>query len=284
MRLKSAQHPREIFFAVIERKGAASLDIIPELVATVLEEFSWPKSMRWGEVGPAGCVPKPDHRPFDGAPVAGEFDLGGGLSIPFGDKTEGHRMLAPEEIKIRSGKSYAADLEKAFVIVDRKERIERIRQSIMKLAEKENLKWREDEGLLAEVAGLVEFPHLIMGQIGQDVMDLPTEVLIVAMRNHQKYFAFDQLDGAGLAPCFATVTNMSPDPVRDKVIRNGNERVLAARLSDARFFWNQDRQALLDQRLPQLDEITFLKVLAAWAGKPKDWKTCLRHSLANRSR
>jgi len=258
----------DFLFAIIERKGAASLDILPKLVASVLEEFSWPKSMRWGRsrarwVRPLSRI----TLLFDGVSVGGEFDLGGGHSIPFSDKTEGHRMLAPEEISIRSGKSYAADLEKACVIVDRKERIERIRRSVMELAEKENLIWREDEGLLAEVAGLVEFPHPIMGRIGHDVMELPPEVLIVAMRSHQKYFAFDQLDSGELAPLFVTVTNMSPDPVRDEVIRAGNERVLAARLSDARFFWEQDRQTPLDQRLPQLDGITFFEGLGSMGGK-----------------
>jgi len=258
----------DFLFAVIERKGAAARDILPGLIAGVLEEFSWPKSMRWGR-GRARWI-RPLSRIsvlLDGKPVPGAFDLGAGQSIAFGDKTEGHRMLAPGEIQLKGGAAYAADLEKAMVIACRKDRIERIRAAITNLAAAHQLVWREDEALLAEVAGLVEYPHPIMGQIGAEFMDLPPEVLILAMRSHQKYFAFDKLDGGDLAPHFVTIANMSPDSARDDVIRAGNERVLTARLADARFFWEQDRQVSLEERLPKLDGITFFEGLGSMGAK-----------------
>ena len=254
----------DFLFAVIERKGISALEILPDLVATLLEEFSWPKSMRWGRSRSRWVRPLSRITVlFDGKAVDGAFDLGGGHSIPFGTRTEGHRMLAPDEIELRGGADYAGDLETAFVIADRRERMERIRRSLLELAREENLIWREDEGLLAEVTGLVEYPHPIMGKIGTDVMELPPEVLIVAMRSHQKYFAFDQTDGGKLAPRFVTIANMAPDTARDATIRAGNERVLAARLADARFFWDQDRKTSLDERLPRLDGITFFEGLGS---------------------
>lgn len=258
----------DFLFAVIERKGTSTHEILPALVASVLEEFSWPKSMRWGRSRARWVRPLSRILVlFDGAPVVGAFDLGGGHSIAFGTRTEGHRMLAPGEIELRGGASYPADLEKAFVVADRKDRMERIRHALMELAESQNLIWREDEGLLAEVAGLVEYPHPIMGRIGTDVMELPPEVLIVAMRSHQKYFAFDKAKGGELAPQFVTISNMAPDPDRDATIRAGNERVLAARLADAWFFWEQDRKISLEDRLPKLGGITFFEGLGSMGEK-----------------
>ena len=259
----------DFLFAVINKKGAAAADVIPNLLAEILGNFPWPKSMRWGRSRQKWV--RPLHLIsviFNGSPLKGAFDLGGGTLIEFGASTLGHRMIAPAEIALSSGAAYDEDLAAHHVIADRNTRVEMITQSITDLTASEGRTMREDQGLMAEVSGLVEYPHPIMGAIDASFMELPPEILVVSMRSHQKYFAVLEKDGA-LAPRFITISNMTADKTRDDMIRVGNERVLRARLADARFFWDQDRNAPLADNVADLEGITFFDGLGTVGDKAK---------------
>ena len=257
----------DFLFAVIDRKGREATTILPEMISTLIGDFTWPKTMRWG-TSRKGWV-RPLHRItvlFDGKPLAGQVDLGGEMALSFGTETEGHRMLAPGVISLSGGASYAAALEAAHVIADRETRKDMISSGLSAFASKNGVSVGEDQSLLEEVTGLVEYPHLIMGQIDDDFMQLPREILVTSMRSHQKYFSFENADGT-LAPYFATVSNMTADDARDAIICAGNERVLRARLADARFFWDQDCKTPLDSMVERLGEITFFEGLGSMKQK-----------------
>jgi glycyl-tRNA synthetase beta chain len=191
---------------------------------------------------------------FDGAALDGELDLGG-ETIAFGYRTSGHRFLSPDYIAANIFKDYAAGLKHAHVILDATERRRMIAEQLDTLANAEDLDLKEDPGLLDEVTGLVEWPVALIGGIDEAFMDLPPEVLTTAMRSHQKYFTLLNEDGT-MAPRFALVSNMETDDGGARIVA-GNERVLRARLSDARFFWDQDRKETLSSRTTQLADITF---------------------------
>lgn len=257
----------EFLFAVINKKGAAAAAVLPQMIADVLAGFTWPKSMRWGRSRSRWV--RPLHRVsvvFDGQPLTGSLDLGGGQVIVFGGTTQGHRMISPAEIELTSGAIYDAQLAEHAVIADRQKRVDMITASMAELTTAEGRSVREDQGLMAEVAGLVEFPHPVMGAIDDSFMALPPEILVVSMRSHQKYFAVSEQDGR-LAPRFITIANMTPDADRDAIIRTGNERVLRARLADARFFWDQDRAAPLAENIDRLSGITFFEGLGTMGDK-----------------
>ena len=257
----------DFLFAVINKKGQDAAVILPEMIRDLLMQFSWPKSMRWGRSRQRWV--RPLHRVsvvFDGKPLAGELPLGGGASVGFSAATLGHRMLSPEEIALTGGDNYDHALRAHQVIADRQNRIEVITQAMTSLTEAEGFSVMADEGLMAEVAGLVEYPHPIMGQIDDSFMALPPEILVVSMRSHQKYFAVSDADG-NLAPRFITIANMAPDPDRDAMIRAGNERVLKARLADARFFWDQDCAQPLIENVSKLSGITFFEGLGSMGDK-----------------
>ena len=258
----------DFLFAVIKRDGRAAIDVLPAMVASIISGFNWPKTMRWG-TSRKGWI-RPLHRAivlFDGKPMAGSVDLGGGMQITFGHRTEGHRILSGSDpITINDGAGYEAALADAFVIADRQKRMAMISDQLEALAKKHDVTVIEDQGLLEEVTGLVEYPHTIMGQIDNAFMDVPTEILVTSMRSHQKYFSFRTASG-DLAPFFATVSNMTADTARDDVIRAGNERVLRARLADARFFWDQDLEFPLDSMVEKLDGIAFFEGLGTMGSK-----------------
>ena len=237
----------EFYFAVIERKGAATADVLPELFNDVFSGFPWPKSMRWGANTQRWV------RPLHGILCV----FGGNIvGISFGDEpasnmTSGHRFLTSGPLKnVRSFADYKARLAKAKVVLDPAERRATILAGAEKLVGKAGLTLKPDAGLLDEVAGLVEWPVVLMGKIDAAFMDLPAEVLTTSMRHHQKYFALLDEDG-DLAPRFIFVANTE---TRDKgrAIVAGNERVLRARLADAKFFWDQDRKRSLESRVPDL--------------------------------
>ena len=253
----------DFYFAVAERKGRPASEVIAEAVGAIVRGFDWPKSMRWGSrrlnwVRPLRrvlCL-------FDARPLA--LDLAE-EDIPCGNVTSGHRFLAPEQFAVTDFAEYCERLRAAYVVLDAEERRETIRADADQLVRAEGLKVRPDEALLAEVAGLVEWPVVLMAGIDPAFMDLPAEVLATAMRSHQKYFAL--VDGAGrLAPRFLVVANMLTDDGGRAVVR-GNERVLRARLQDAKFFWDQDRRRPLESRVPRLSEIVFHAKLGTLADK-----------------
>ena len=257
------------YFASINQPAIATKEILPSIINTILESFTWAKSQRWG-AGRARWV-RPLHAInliFDGKAVAGEYDLGsdegGGAVITYGATSQGHRFLAPKAIALSDAKTYEANLQKHFVIADRNKRREAITAQMEKLAQKAGYKILTDDGLLDEVTGLVEYPHAIMGAIDKRFMALPREILIQSMRHHQKYFALTDSRGR-LAPAFITISNMAADAVRDKVIRTGNERVLRARLSDAEFLWEQDSKIALATHAKKLGGMVYFEGLGTVA-------------------
>ena len=242
-------------FAILEQGGDPTIDILPKLITDSIERITWPKSMRWGEnlfrwVRPIHSL----MALFGGIPVKGALDLQG-EKIPFGTVTSGHRFMAPDPFEVRDFGDYCEKLNNGFVILDPDERKREIRKQLSELARKASLHVKEDNELLSEVAGLVEWPVTLIGDIDTAFMSLPPEVLTTAIRTHLKYFLFETSSG-DLAPHFATVANiMTKDQGRG--IITGNERVLRARLSDACFFWDKDREKTLASRIPALSEITF---------------------------
>jgi glycyl-tRNA synthetase beta chain len=249
------------YFAVIEQKGGATAAALPDLIAGAIRGLAWPKSMRWAATRFAYV--RPLHNilaVFDGKAVPGSFDCGGGTVLQFTNKTFGHRFMAPGAVEIRSGADYRDKLRKAFVIADPAERRERIRHEATALAAAHDLALKEDDALLDEVTGLVEWPVPMLGRIDKESMTLPPEVLVTSMRAHQKYFALEtpgpQAGTRAMAPHFLVVANMVSKDGGAAIVA-GNERVLRARLADARFFWETDRKVRLADRVKALDTITW---------------------------
>ena len=237
--------------AVIEKAGQATAEVLPEIIVGALSALPWPKSMRWGEYGVRWV------RPLQG--IVCLFD---GVVVPFtfdprtsGDTTVGHRFLAPRLVAVGNFADYEAKLLNAYVMLDREERKALIKERADALAASEGLKVKDDPGLLDEVTGLVEWPAVHMGRIDEAFMDVPPEVLTTAMKTHQKYFSVLDADG-NLAPRFIVVANTEATDGGAEILA-GNERVLRARLSDAKFFWDQDRKASLESRVPKLAERIF---------------------------
>jgi len=252
-----------VLFAVIEKAGAASADVFAEILPDAMGALPWPKSMRWGE-GESRWV-RPLHgivALFDGAVLPFSF-----LGVEAGDVTAGHRFMAAGEFSVSGFADYRDKLRAAYVMLDSAERRSVIVQDAALAAEGEGLTLKPDAGLVAEVAGLVEWPVVLTGAIEDGYMDLPAEVLTTAMRHHLKHFALN--DSAGnLAPRFVVVANIHAVD-GGKQITAGNERVLRARLADAKFFWDQDRKRTLESRIPDLDALVFHAKLGSVGEKVK---------------
>jgi len=245
----------KFYFAVIRKKGRPAADVLKDIIEAALAQLPWPKSMRWG-TNPTRWV-RPLHSilcAFDGKVVPVSF-----AGITAGNTTVGHRFMAPAAITTTTLAEYTAKLRQAFVIADPAERTEMIRKGVAELAAKENLRVKDDIGLLNEVIGLVEWPVPLLGTIDAAFMDVPPEVLTSAMRKHQKYFALHTKDGK-FSNRFALIANMVATD-GGKAIVAGNERVLRARLSDAKFFWDEDRKAKLENRVAKLSERVFQEKL-----------------------
>jgi len=259
----------EFWFAIIHRKGEAAAEIIKKMIGEILTGLPWPKSMLWGVNRSLPWV-RPLHNVaavFAGKPLAGVLKFGDTFSINISGATAGHRFLAPQPFAITSFADYQRKLHKAHVVLDHAERQKLIREQAEKLARAEGLTLKEDPGLVEEVAGLTEWPQALIGRIDEAYMGLPPEVLTTAMRAHQRYFALTRPDGA-LAPRFIVVANIDPaDDAMRQTIVSGNERVLRARLSDAKFFWDQDRKRPLESRVPALKDIVFHAKLGTLADK-----------------
>ncbi len=248
----------EFYVARIESKGRPTPEIIAEIVPAVVQNFPWPKSMRWGS-GSLRWV-RPLHSIlclFDGKVVPFEVD-----NIKSGNTTKGHRFLAPAEFSVSGWDDYLPKLKDAHVVLDPKERRDLIYAQAKEKASADGFELVEDQRLLEEVAGLVEWPTVLTGAIPEKLVQpvaeggLPPEVLQTAMRVHQKYFSLKNPQTDLLAPKFAVVSNMvAPDG--GEAIVAGNEKVLQARLSDAEFFWDQDRKEPLHTRTESLKNIVF---------------------------
>jgi glycyl-tRNA synthetase beta chain len=239
------------YIAIIKKSGRAATDVIAEIVPHMVRNFPWPKSMRWGS-GPLRWI-----RPlqsilctFDGEVVPFEVD-----GIKSGNTTMGHRFLSSGKIEARRFDDYAGSLHKAHVIVDANARTETIRADAKNLAFAQGLEMIEDEALLKEVAGLVEWPVILMGSFDKNYLNVPEEVIITTIKNNQKCFCL-RGKGGKLSNHYLLVANTIASD-GGKTIIHGNNKVIAARLSDAKFFWDQDRKIPLADLVPKLDAITF---------------------------
>ncbi len=261
------------YFAVINKKGRATVEVAKEVIEAAMADFPWPKSQRWGANAVRWVRPLQSILClFDGAVVPVAFG-----PISAGNVSRGHRFLAPAEFTVRDFADYAAKLAAAKVVLDPVERRHAILRQAEDAAAREGLSLRADDGLLAEVTGLVEFPNVLVGTIDDKFMAVPQEVLITSMRAHQKYFSL--MNGEKLAPRFLVTSNMEAAD-EGRAIVAGNERVLRARLSDAAFFWDTDRKARLDSRLPKLAERLFYARLGTMADKVERMKVLARHLTA----
>jgi len=243
------------YFAVRRIAGESAELPLAAAIADAIDKLPWPKSMRWGNgrrrwVRPLSGV----LAIFDGAPIsligqnANELPPARNISV-------GHRFLAPEQFSVSGFADYERKLLERYVVLDREKRKWRIQGDAKRRAEESGLVLVPDEPLLEEVAGLVEWPVILVGKIDAIYMDLPPEVRRTTMRANQKYFTLEYADGKP-APHFIVVSNMETEDGGAAIVA-GNERVLRARLSDARFFYDHDRMAKLADRRPKLAKIVF---------------------------
>ncbi len=253
--------------ATFVEKGRPTAAVLAEALPEILAQFPWPKSMRWAD-GEARWV-----RPlqsilclFDGEVVPFSF-----AGITSGNRTFGHRFMAPDAIEVRDHADYTAKLGSARVMLDAAERRDAIETAATRLATSVGCRLRSDPALLDEIAGLVEWPVPLIGRIDDEFMTIPPEVLVTTMRANQKYLALEDGEGA-LAPYFVTVANIEA-PDGGKAIIAGNERVLRARLWDAKFFWEQDLRTPLEAFLPRLDAMVFHAALGSMRDKVERLET-----------
>ena len=247
----------DFYVAVIEKQGRPAIDVIGEMMPEVVRTFPWPKSMRWGS-GRLTWV-RPLHSivatfgPGTEEPEIVHFEVGG---IKSGDQTRGHRFMAPGTFKVRRFDDYFAKLEAAKVVLDPARRAATILADAKHLAFAQGYELVEDDGLLAEVAGLVEWPVTLIGAFDAAYLSIPEEVIRATIRNNQKCFVLRDAATAKLVNKFILVAN---EEAADggKAIIAGNERVIRARLSDAKFFYDADLKTRLEDRLPKFGGIVF---------------------------
>ncbi|RED13865.1 glycine--tRNA ligase subunit beta [Pontivivens insulae] len=257
----------QVYFAVVEKAGRPAADIVAEVLEKTVRNFPWPKSMRWG-AGSLRWV-RPLHSILailsteEGAQVV-PLDVDGIVS---GDTTEGHRFLSPGRFAVTGFEDYAAKLKRAHVVLDAAERADMIWAEATNMAFAQGLEVVEDKGLLAEVAGLVEWPVPLMGAIGEDFLELPPEVLQTSMKEHQKFFSVRD-PGTGKIVKYVTVANRTTADDGATILA-GNGKVLAARLADAKFFWENDLRTVervgLEGMAEPLANVTFHNKLGTQA-------------------
>ncbi|MEE3316854.1 MAG: glycine--tRNA ligase subunit beta, partial [Pseudomonadota bacterium] len=259
----------QVYFAVIEKQGRPAADIVAEVLEGAIRNFPWPKSMRWG-AGSLRWV-RPLHSILcimvreDGATVV-PLDVDG---ITSGDTTRGHRFMGPDAFTVTSFEDYQTKLKRASVVLDPAERAETIWHDATNMAFAQGLEVVEDRGLLAEVAGLVEWPVVLMGNIDDQFLELPPEVLQTSMKEHQKFFSVRD-PKSGKIVKFVTVANRETTD-NGATILAGNQKVLAARLSDAKFFWENDIRAVAREGMQAmaapLANVTFHNKLGSQAAR-----------------
>ncbi|MCL6682899.1 glycine--tRNA ligase subunit beta [Sphingomonas alba] len=250
-----------VLFAKIEKPGRGASEVLAEAIESIVRNFPWPKSMRWGS-GNLRWV-----RPLHGiVALLGEeivpVEVDG---VAAGAATVGHRFHHPGIITIGSCADYAEKLRACHVIVDHEEREAIIREGAAAAAKAAGLSLVEDEGLVVENAGLTENPVPLLGRFDPEFLDVPREVIVLTMRTNQKYFACTDDTGA-LAPAFICTANIDAKDGGEAIVE-GNRRVLAARLSDARFFWEQDLKVPLEELLPKIDQMLFYEGMGSLRAK-----------------
>lgn len=256
---------RNTYFAVIEKPGRAVKDVLAEAIPAIIRDFAWPKSMRWGDASISTESPR-WVRPLSGiVAILGEDLIECGVgSITSGYATVGHRFHHQGEITIGSADDYVEKLRACHVIVDHEERQDAVRAGAKAAAESAGLTLVEDEGLVIENAGLTEWPVPLLGRFDEEYLDVPPEVIQLTARVNQKYFVCDDANGK-LANAFICTANIEADD--PAVVVDGNRKVLAARLSDARFFWELDQKKTLAENAKGLERITFHEKLGTVADK-----------------
>jgi glycyl-tRNA synthetase beta chain len=260
----------DFYVALIEKPGRPAIDVLAEILPIVIRTFPWPKSMRWGErsarPGALSWV-RPLHSiiatfgPETEAPDIVPFAVDG---IEAADVTRGHRFMAPNGFHVRHFDDYAERLEKAKVVLDPARRREIILADAKNLAFAQGYELVADDGLLEEVAGLVEWPVVLMGSFEEEFLEIPPEVIRTTIRNNQKCFVVRK--GEGLANRFVLVSNIEATDGGAAIV-HGNERVIRARLSDAKFFYETDLKTALEARLPKFEQIVFHEKLGTQADR-----------------
>ena len=260
---------REVYFAVIEKPGQSVADLLANAIPAIIRDFSWPKSMRWGDASISNESLK-WVRPMSGliALLDGEIVPCAADGFESGRTTVGHRFHSAGEITIANADEYESKLRDAHVIVDHEVRAGIIREGARKAAKAAGLTVVEDEGLVIENAGLTEWPVPLLGRFEDDFLDVPPETIQLTARVNQKYFVCEQRapDGTtSLANAFICTSNIAADD--PAVVVDGNRKVLAARLADARFFWELDQKKTLAEHAKGLERITFHEKLGTVADK-----------------
>jgi glycyl-tRNA synthetase beta chain len=260
----------DFYLALIEKPGRPAIEVLAEMLPVVVRTFPWPKSMRWGEgsanQGALNWV-RPLHRivatfgPETEEPEVVPFQVDG---IAAGDMTEGHRFLAPAAFKVRHFDDYVDKLGKAKVVLDPERRKEMILADAKNLAFAQGFELVEDQPLLDEVSGLIEWPVVLMGSFDAAFLKIPDEVIQATIRNNQKCFVLRDPATAKLVNKFILVANVESSD-QGKAIVAGNERVIRARLSDAKFFYDTDLKTRLEDRLPKFKNIVFHEKLGTQA-------------------
>ena len=241
------------YVAVISRKGRQTVEVLREVLPEAIAKLPWPKSMRWGPAGQTRWV-RPLHAivcTLDGEVV--EFSFAG---VASGNTTLGHRFLSQGSIAVRRLEDYEKKLRDAHVVLEAQERKDIIRHEAKQKTFALGLEVVEDEALLDEVSGLAEWPVVLIGSIEAEFMELPPEILQTSMRVHSKYFTVRDPKTGKLANRFVVVSNMKTADGGSQIVA-GNERELRSRLSDAKFFWNQDRKVKLEDRVNALAGIVY---------------------------
>ncbi|MBK1794487.1 glycine--tRNA ligase subunit beta [Devosia sp. WQ 349] len=246
----------DFYIAIIEKPGADSVELLSQVLPKVIADFGWAKSMRWGSgtfqwVRPLRAITATFGTEND-EPVVIPFTIAG---IESGQTTFGHRFLAPEAIRVRRFEDYVMSLERAKVVLDIDRRKDIIKTDADNLAFAQGLSVIHDEGLLEEVAGLVEWPNVMMGSFDPAFLKVPEEVIIATIRANQKCFCIRDASGK-LAPNFIITSNQIPTDGGATIVA-GNERVIRARLSDAAFFYENDLANPLENGLPKLEDMVF---------------------------
>ncbi|MEI2735203.1 MAG: glycine--tRNA ligase subunit beta [Rhodoblastus sp.] len=262
----------EFYVAIVEREGHPTIDVLAEILPAILRAFPWPKSMRWGAASARADAlrwVRPLHSIVatfgaeNEEPDVVPFEIDG---IAAGNVTYGHRFLAPAAIKVRRFDDYLPALEKAKVVLDADRRKNIVLHDARDLAFAQGLELVEDDGLLEEVAGLVEWPRALMGAFDESFLAIPPEVIRATIRANQKCFVLKR--GQTLANRFILVSNIEAKDGGKEIVA-GNERVVAARLSDAKFFWESDLKVRLDNRVVKLDQIVFHEKLGSQGERVK---------------
>ncbi len=267
----------EYLAAKVVKRGRTARELLAEILPRVIHDLSWPRTMTWTGLEGARFI-----RPvrwlvgvLDGQPL--KFSFGG---VTAGDVTAGHRFLGKAEIRVRDFADYEKKLRANGVIVRQTRRLERIQNELASHAKRGGYKVHEDAGLLQLVSYLNEFPTVIQGDFDPSFLELPDEILITVMRDHQKYFAVEKrgtskLSASGeLAPHFLAVINLAKDS--QGLVRAGHERVLRARFADARFFWESDQKIKLADYLPKLQRVTYESRLGSYYDKVERMRAIAR--------